>query len=88
MLFFVYLQIQISSLCMCVILSATVCLCCLFMPKMYIVLLHPEKYARAMPGEKNQRSNSGAGGANNTAGSVVIIILLTSLIVQWSVVRN
>ena len=52
---------------MCVILSATVTLCCLFMPKMYIVLLHPEKYARDMGGNKGggaggQRSNSGATG--------------------------
>ena len=37
---------------MCVVLSATVTLCCLFMPKMYIVLFHPEKYARATPGCK------------------------------------
>jgi hypothetical protein len=37
---------------MCVVLSATVTLCCLFMPKMYIVLFHPEKYARAAQGSK------------------------------------
>ncbi|CAB4063751.1 GRM8 [Lepeophtheirus salmonis] len=51
-------EIQISSLCMCVILSATVTLCCLFMPKMYIVLLHPEKYARATPGSKQSTQHS------------------------------
>ena len=37
---------------MCVILSATVNLFCLFMPKMYIVLLHPEKYARGSPSDR------------------------------------
>ena len=61
-------QIQISSLCMCVILSATVTLCCLFMPKMYIVLLHPEKYARGMPGEKGGGGTGGqVGGAKSSS---------------------
>ncbi len=49
---------------MCVILSATVTLCCLFMPKMYIVLLHPEKYARSTPGEKT------GGGATGVRTSI------------------
>jgi len=52
---------------MCVILSATVTLCCLFMPKMYIVLLHPEKYARGLPGG----DKSGAGGSGNGARASV-----------------
>ena len=43
---------QISSLCMCVTVSATVALCLLFGPKMYLVLLHPEKCARSYPGNK------------------------------------
>ena len=44
--FFLIIQVQISSLCMCVTVSATVALCLLFGPKMYVVLLHPEKCAR------------------------------------------
>jgi len=45
-------QVQISSLVMCVSVSATVALCLLFGPKMYLVMLHPEKCARTYPGAK------------------------------------
>jgi len=61
---------------MCVILSATVTLCCFFMPKMYLVLLHPEKIARGSPGEKTggaqQRSTSGGNQAHNAAVSSMV----------------
>ncbi len=50
-------------MCMCIILSATVTLCCLFMPKIYIVLLHPQKYARATPGEKRSQARNSSTGA-------------------------
>lgn len=60
---------------MCVILSATVTLCCLFMPKMYIVLMHPEKYARAMPGERGLGSTGGSGAKGN-----VVRVLNTNLL--------
>jgi hypothetical protein len=50
-------QVQISSLCMCVTVSATVALCLLFGPKMYLVLLHPEKCARSYPGNKKTNQN-------------------------------
>jgi hypothetical protein len=59
---------------MCVILSATVTLCCLFMPKIYIVLLHPEKYARTTSGDKraaSQRNNSSAMLSTATGGGQV-----------------
>ena len=49
-------QVQISSLVMCVTVSATVALALLFGPKMYLVLLHPEKCARNYPGNKKQNS--------------------------------
>ena len=39
---------------MCVTVSATVALTLLFGPKMYLVLLHPEKCARNYPGNKKQ----------------------------------
>ena len=64
-------EVQMSSLCMCVILSATVTLCCLFMPKMYIVLMHPEKYARAMPGDRGTGSGATGGGATGKANAMV-----------------
>ena len=49
-------QVQISSLVMCVTVSATVALTLLFGPKMYLVLLHPEKCARNYPGNKKQNN--------------------------------
>ncbi|TRY70320.1 hypothetical protein TCAL_08251 [Tigriopus californicus] len=61
-------EIQISSMCMCVILSATVTLFCLFMPKIYIVMLHPEKCARSLPG--GGKSGAGSGGATGGPTSV------------------
>ena len=51
-------QVQISSLVMCVTVSASVALCLLFGPKMYLVLLHPEKCARTYPGNKKPTSNT------------------------------
>ncbi|XP_060064901.1 metabotropic glutamate receptor 8-like [Ylistrum balloti] len=39
-------KIEVTSLCMCVSISATVALVCLFAPKMYIVLLQPHKNVR------------------------------------------
>jgi hypothetical protein len=40
------LQVQIASMCMCVNISATVALGCLFAPKVYIVLFQPKKNVR------------------------------------------
>ncbi|XP_048738559.1 metabotropic glutamate receptor 6-like [Ostrea edulis] len=39
-------KIEVTSLCMCVSISATVALVCVFAPKMYIVLLQPHKNVR------------------------------------------
>ncbi|KAH9505007.1 Metabotropic glutamate receptor 3 [Bulinus truncatus] len=39
-------KIEVTSLCMCVNISATVALFCLFAPKVYIVLLQPHKNIR------------------------------------------
>ncbi|XP_059609665.1 metabotropic glutamate receptor 4 [Phlebotomus argentipes] len=51
-------KIQISSMCMCLSISASVALGCLFTPKVYLVLFQPYKNVR--PGNGNQR-----GGENN-----------------------
>ena len=40
------LQIQITALCVCVNISATVALACMFIPKVYIVLFQPHKNVR------------------------------------------
>jgi len=42
----VCLQIQITALCICVNISASVALACMFVPKVYIVLFQPHKNVR------------------------------------------
>ncbi|KAK0093697.1 hypothetical protein PV326_012905, partial [Microctonus aethiopoides] len=54
--------IQIASMCMCINISATVALGCLFTPKVYLVLFQPEKNVR--PGHSTVGGGGGAGGAN------------------------
>lgn len=59
---FFRLQIQIASLCMCLSISATVALGCLFVPKLYICLFQSYKNVRHVPGQTNtQQSNSTSG---------------------------
>jgi len=48
--FRICLQIQITTLCVCLSLSGTVALCCFFAPKLYIVLFQPEKNVRGHGG--------------------------------------
>uniref|UniRef100_A0A1B0CRB2 Putative metabotropic glutamate receptor n=1 Tax=Lutzomyia longipalpis TaxID=7200 RepID=A0A1B0CRB2_LUTLO len=50
-------KIQISSMCMCLNISASVALGCLFTPKVYLVLFQPYKNVR--PGNGNQRGGMG-----------------------------
>ena len=50
-------QIQTTALCMCVAISATVALGCLFVPKVYIVLFQPHKNVR-----QGSKGAPGAGG--------------------------
>lgn len=59
------LQIQIASMCMCISISATVALGCLFTPKVYLVLFQPEKNVR--PGHPN---TGGAGGLPGVVQSI------------------
>ncbi|KAJ8682400.1 hypothetical protein QAD02_018192 [Eretmocerus hayati] len=44
-------KIQIASMCMCINISATVALGCLFTPKVYIVLFQPNKNQRLGPSQ-------------------------------------
>lgn len=45
---FVLFQVQITTLCVSISLSASVALVCLFTPKMYIIFLQPEKNVRKL----------------------------------------
>ncbi|CAI9720284.1 metabotropic glutamate receptor 8-like [Octopus vulgaris] len=53
-------KIQITSLCMCVSISATVALACLFAPKIYIVLCQPQKNTRNANATSIHSSTCGA----------------------------
>ncbi|XP_023327303.1 metabotropic glutamate receptor 8 [Eurytemora carolleeae] len=66
-------QVQISSLCMCVTVSATVALCLLFGPKMYVVLLHPEKCARTYPGAKKTATTKALKFSKSRDSSVTLL---------------
>ncbi|XP_043278833.1 metabotropic glutamate receptor 7-like [Venturia canescens] len=57
-------KIQIASMCMCINISATVALGCLFTPKVYLVLFQPEKNIR--PPHPN---TGGPGAAGAIAGT-------------------
>ncbi|CAG2215483.1 GRM8 [Mytilus edulis] len=59
-------KIEVTSLCMCVSISATVALVCVFVPKLYIVLLQPHKNVRQGASMYN---NSYKSGRQNSFGS-------------------
>ena len=42
------LQVQITTLCVAISLSASVALICLYAPKIYIIVFHPEKNVRKL----------------------------------------
>lgn len=41
-------QIQITTMCLTISLSATVALVCLYVPKVYIIVFHPDKNVRKL----------------------------------------
>ena len=41
-------QVQITTLCVAISLSASVALICLYAPKVYIIVFHPEKNVRKL----------------------------------------
>lgn len=76
--FFFRLQVQITTLCISISLSATVALVCLFTPKMYIIVFQPEKNVRRLTMnsasyKKPVTNTSSVLGANNH-GNVKTIV--------------
>jgi hypothetical protein len=59
--------IQSSSLCMCLNISATVVLACLFSPKVYLVIFQPYKNVR--PRSNGARSAAPSGSSAGITGS-------------------
>lgn len=75
--FFFCLQVQITTLCISISLSATVALVCLFTPKMYIIVFQPEKNVRRLTMnsasyKKPVTNTSSVLGANNH-GNVIVV---------------
>lgn len=75
---FFRLQVQITTLCISISLSATVALVCLFTPKMYIIVFQPEKNVRRLTMnsasyKKPVTNTSSVLGANNH-GNVITIV--------------
>ncbi|XP_072038787.1 metabotropic glutamate receptor 3-like isoform X2 [Amphiura filiformis] len=50
-------RVQTTTLCITVSLSASVCLGCLFTPKVYIIVFQPEKNVRRLSSQSTRRSN-------------------------------
>lgn len=74
---FFCLQVQITTLCISISLSATVALVCLFTPKMYIIVFQPEKNVRRLTMnsasyKKPVTNTSSVLGANNH-GNVIVV---------------
>jgi hypothetical protein len=46
--YFLYFQIQVTTLCVAISLSASVALVCLYSPKIYIIVFHPDKNVRKL----------------------------------------
>lgn len=65
-------------MCLTVSLSATVALVCLYMPKVYIIVFHPDKNVRKLTmtatyrkGPSSTRQGTPSGAGTNTGGSAV-----------------
>lgn len=59
-------QIQIATMCLTISLSATVALVCLYVPKVYIIVFHPDKNVRKLTMSATYRkapSRQGAAGS-------------------------
>lgn len=75
------LKIQLTTLSMCLSLSATVILACLFMPKLKVVLLKPNKNVRSKTGNITKASKSNVLQLNHketTSHGVKDIVSITS----------
>lgn len=89
-----HIALNITTLSVSISLSATVTLLCLFMPKLYIILLHPEKNVRQsmMPQQKYSKViSSTAKMPNNheTSGqNAVIQVTTTGLVASHASVSN
>ena len=57
-------QVQITTLCVSISLSAFVALLCLFTPKMYIIVFQPQKNVRKLTMNSNTYKSSTAGNAS------------------------
>ncbi|KAK6176318.1 hypothetical protein SNE40_014622 [Patella caerulea] len=79
-------KIEIISLCMCVSISATTALFCLFAPKVYIVLLQPHKNVRQAASTSIQSANN----KNNSRsyGVTLALPLPSGIIVQNGTVHK
>ena len=67
-----HLQLNITTLSVSISLSATVTLLCLFTPKLYIILLHPEKNVRQSMMPQHKYSKVAGKGHESTGQNAVI----------------
>lgn len=62
------MQIQITTMCLTISLSATVALVCLYMPKVYIIVFHPDKNVRKLTMTATYRKGPNRQGTSTSTG--------------------
>ena len=61
-------QIQITTMCLTISLSATVALVCLYIPKVYIIVFHPDKNVRKLTMTATYRKGPNRQGTSTSTG--------------------
>lgn len=61
-------QIQIATMCLTISLSATVALVCLYVPKVYIIVFHPDKNVRKLTMSATYRKTPNRQGTTTSIG--------------------
>ncbi|KAL1232801.1 Metabotropic glutamate receptor [Trichinella spiralis] len=89
-----------TTMCICFSLSATVALILLYFPKMYVILLRPEKNARSYfkttttirchfgSNAKSSSSDGGGGGGGGSSGSRISSVQGSQRKKRWAAVRH
>jgi len=75
-----HIALNITTLSVSISLSATVTLLCLFTPKLYIILLHPEKNIRQSMMPQHKYSTVTAGGRDHESPGQNAVIRVTTCI--------
>ncbi len=77
------IQIQITTMCLTISLSATVALVCLYLPKVYIIVFHPDKNVRKLTMNATYRRPVGQPLSSSTTRATGLSMRLSSSLRSW-----